>query len=98
VAVDRNTRPADDAATPTTGRGGAVNRKDIADARDLAEEFVRASNELLAKRDRRWNHETEQYVDHRWDNTWTIAGKQTGAHRRLSLDLTRALAHMRRRS
>lgn len=74
-----------------------MNRHDIKAARDTAAAFVKASDELLATKERRWDHEARTYVETKWTETWLIAGKQTGAHRRLSLDLTRALAHMRRR-
>ena len=72
-----------------------MNRSDIQDARDTAELFVTKCDELLATTERSWNG--KEYTEEPWNETCWIAGKQTGAHRRLSLDLTRALAHMRRR-
>ena len=74
-----------------------MTRSDIIKARDLAAEFVAASDAVLAATDHRWNQETGEYDVIEWRETWQIAGKLTGAHRRLSLDLTRALAYMRRR-
>lgn len=63
-----------------------MTRNDIVAARDVAARFVELSDDLLlSHRDRFWNH------------TWEITGKLTGAHRRTSLDLTRALATMRNR-
>lgn len=77
-----------------------MNRADVKASRDLAAKYVEACDELLGleyatgdfDRDNHWVRRTEP-----WRTTDSIAGKQTGAHRRLSLDLTRALAHMRRR-
>jgi hypothetical protein len=65
-----------------------VNRSDVEASRALAIRYVKACEELLAKRAP--NGQT-------WDQSWIVGGKVSGAHRRLSLDLTRALAHMRRR-
>lgn len=70
-----------------------MNRRDVEAARDLASEFVAASNELLNTKVRFWSHDDEVL----WQETWQVAGKTSGHHRRLSLELTRALAHMRRR-
>ena len=75
-----------------------MNRKDVEAARDLAARFVEASDELLATPHKTWNADAQAYRERPWRETWLIAGKASGAHRRLSLDLTRALAHMRRRS
>lgn len=75
-----------------------MNRKDVQTARDLAAEFVELSDELLAVKATRWDQNRAEYVKEQWAETWRIAGKLTGAHRRKSLDLTRTLAHMRRRS
>lgn len=79
-----------------------MNRTDVKASRDLAAQYVKACDELLSIT---W---LEPFFDPKdgtflgrmpkqWRTTDVIAGKQTGAHRRLSLDLTRALAHMRRR-
>ena len=73
-----------------------MNRSDIQDARDTAERFVTKCDELLETKQRSWNG--KEYIVEPWNETCWIAGKLTGAHRRLSLDLTRALAHMRRRA
>lgn len=74
-----------------------MNRADVKAARDLAAEFVKASDALLATPNRSWDHEDRKYVEQPWHATYQIAGKASGAHRRLSLDLTRALARMRDR-
>ena len=74
-----------------------MTRSDVEKARNLASDFVAASDALLAATGHRWNQETREYDVIEWRATHQIAGKLTGAHRRLSLDLTRALAHMRRR-
>jgi hypothetical protein len=74
-----------------------MDRKDVKAARDLAAAFVKASDELLAAQYESWDYKTGNRTAEAWKYTGLIAGKQTGAHRRLSLDLTRALAHMRRR-
>ena len=73
-----------------------MNRSDIQDARDTAERFVAKCDELLETKQRSWDG--NQYAEGPWTETWGVSGKLTGAHRRLSLDLTRALAHMRRRT
>lgn len=78
-----------------------MNRDDVKRARDLAAQFVKASDGLLTTMNRTWEPagpEGAKLVASRWKDTGQIAGKATGAHRRLSLDLTRALAEMRRRS
>ena len=74
-----------------------MNRKDVIAARNLATRFVELSDEILEAPYRRWDHRNERYLDGVWTETWQITGRLTGAHRRASLDLTRALAHMRRR-
>lgn len=74
-----------------------MNRRDVKAARDLAAAFVKVSDELLAAKFSSWSPDKQEYVKSEWRDTAYVAGKQTGAHRRLSLDLTRALAHMRRR-
>lgn len=70
-----------------------MNRTDVEASRDLAERYVKVCDELLASHiDIRGTPSRQE-----WDDTAWIAGKATGAHRRLSLDLTGALSHMRRR-
>jgi hypothetical protein len=75
-----------------------MNRRDVIRARDRAREFADACDELLALKYRSWRSEENHYVDVDWTETWVVAGKVSGRQRRLSLDLTRALAHMRRRA
>lgn len=74
-----------------------MNRKDVVAARDAAERFVTLCDELLEMKYRSWDPDTGKYIERPWVETWLIAGKTSGAHRRASLDLTRALSHMRRR-
>lgn len=73
--------------------GHPMRRSDVEASRDLAARYVAACDELLAT-----EYRDSDGTPEAWSMTWVIAGKQTGAHRRLSLDLTRALAHMRRRT
>lgn len=75
-----------------------MRRSDVEASRELAERYVAACDELLATKFEMWQDFGRPPLTEDWDWTHSIAGKQTGAHRRLSLDLTRALAHMRRRS
>lgn len=74
-----------------------MNRSDVKASRDLAARYVKVCDELLAAKYETWNGMGKPRTFEDWRDTGSIAGKQTGAHRRLSLDLTRALAHMRRR-
>lgn len=75
-----------------------MRRADVEASRDLAKRYVKACDEILAMTT--FYYDTADGLTKRRPWTWTnsIAGKDTGAHRRLSLDLTRALAHMRRRT
>lgn len=73
-----------------------MNRSDVEASRDLALRYVEACDELLAMK-HEWHRGGETVLEP-WRATWHIAGKATGAHRRLSLDLSRALSYMRRRS
>ena len=75
-----------------------MNRRDVQHARDLAAEFVKVSDELLALPGMTYDGKTQTYKPSVWTETWVVSGKLTGTHRRKSLDLTRALAHMRRRT
>lgn len=74
-----------------------MNRADVKAARDEAKRFVALCDGLLATQAPQWHEEGGWRQDGTWAWTSQIAGKKTGAHRRASLDLTRALAHMRRR-
>ena len=72
----------------------------IDEAVRLAREFVRLADELreIQRNGVRWNHETrqEEHVD-AWAERWGLSGSaRTGELRRRSMDLTRALAAMRR--
>lgn len=75
-----------------------MRRSDVEASRELAARYVQACDELLTMTDLDYHVPPGQPNRKPWTWTNSIAGKQTGAHRRLSLDLTRALAHMRRRS
>lgn len=71
-----------------------MNRADVKASRDLAKQYVEVCDELLATKQ---YNPGASYHGQDWQSTWVVTGKLTGAHRRLSLDLTRALAHLRRR-
>lgn len=71
-----------------------MNRSDVKASRDLAARYVEVCDELLATKIHLPGASTH---GEDWAVSWMIGGKLSGAHRRLSLDLTRALAHMRRR-
>lgn len=74
-----------------------MRRADVIAARAAAQRFVELTDELLAEKQRTYDFETKAYVEQEWSETAWIAGRLTGAHRRASLDLTRALSWMRRR-
>jgi hypothetical protein len=74
-----------------------VNRQDVEAARAEAVRFIARVDALLAENGKRWDHDARRYVDVKKPPLHLVSGKFTGAVKRSSLDLTRALAHMRRR-
>jgi hypothetical protein len=77
-----------------------VNRDDVIAARAEAQRFIERADALLATKVPHWNwHEktsTSTVTQVPWNGSNGPA-KEAAAVRRASLDLTRALAHMRRR-
>lgn len=86
-----------DRAAVAHRQGRRMRRADVEASRHLAARYVKACDELLATTARHYEPRSGATSTTPWRDTWQITGKATGAHRRLSLDLTRALAHMRRR-
>lgn len=74
-----------------------MNRQDVEAARAEAARFIARVDALLAETGQRWDHDARRYVDVKKPPLSLVSGKFTGAVKRSSLDLTRALAHMRRR-
>lgn len=72
-----------------------MTRDDVEAAVEEAERFVRRANALLKTKVPTYQSATATYKDCPWDGGGSP--KESGAVRRASLDLTRALAHMRRR-
>ena len=75
-----------------------MNRADVEAARSEAVRFISRCDALLIEEGHRWDHEARQYVKVKKPPLHIVSGKFTGAVKRSSLDLTRALAHMRRRA
>lgn len=74
-----------------------MNRSDVETARAEAVRFIARCDALLAATGQRWDHENRRYVEVKKPPLHLLHGKLTGSVKRSSLDLTRALAEMRRR-
>ena len=73
-----------------------MNVAKIQDAADEARRFIRLAGAAIAKIKR--DHATYNSSGKLPLETWTSPSKETGACRRASMDLTRALARLRSRS
>lgn len=72
-----------------------MNRCTVEAARTEAQRFIKRCDELLATQVGAYEPTTRSRVVRKWQHS-TEAPKQTGAVRRASMDLTRALAEMRK--
>ena len=76
-----------------------MNRRTVKDARAEAQRFIARCDALLATQVEQYDHETNRRSKTPWDGIYAFsAPKQTAAARRASMDLTRALAEMRKPS
>lgn len=83
-----------------------MRKSDIRDAITEAERFTSRAKALLEALENKktWNHQTGEYVLHSEmypsieNDVSYHALKESGAVRRASMDLTRSLAHLRRRN
>lgn len=73
-----------------------MTRTEVERARALATEFVAICDQLLAVERSTYDAVTRTWTAKKWTNTTWVSGALTGRHRRLSLDLTRQLAQMRK--
>jgi len=72
-----------------------MNRKTVNMAVVEAKRFIKAAETLLAAEHHRYDHITRTVDKQRWTGG-SDSPKESGAARRASLDLTRALAEMRK--
>ena len=73
-----------------------MNRQTVIAARDEALLFVTRCDNLLAVKVTEYDPTTSTRIAGEWRATYNGAPKQMGALRRSSMDLTRALAEMRK--
>ncbi len=74
-----------------------MNRTDVEDARSEAVRFIARCDTLLAATVDAWNHKERRYEKRKWLGTDQSPSADAATVRRSSLDLTRALARMRKR-
>lgn len=77
-----------------------MNRAEVETARAEALRFIDRCDILLVAKVERWTYKDGQreLTNEPWANNWTNdAPKEQGAVKRSSMDLTRALADLRRR-
>lgn len=72
-----------------------MKRSDVIAAREQARRFADLCDQLLDEKAQTYDADKQQYRLVDWQGTWQIAGKVSGAQRRASMDLTRALSKMR---
>jgi hypothetical protein len=75
-----------------------MNRADVEAARAEAVRFIERCDALVKSEVDVWDHKSRQYVKRKWVGSHQAPSKEAAAAKRSSLDLTRSLAHMRRRS
>ncbi len=73
-----------------------MNARTVREARLLAEEFARMAKAVEHDYKEQTDWRAKKGPDESWHDCPSVSPKRTGALRRRSLDLTRALAEMRR--
>jgi len=76
----------------------SYSKQELVNLNALLSEMMRSVNEVISEGNATENEHAARWDDHEFNPDWTYYGgtSKTGAMRRKSLDLTRALAELRK--